>query len=170
MTEEQLAGTKMGVEAQKVYDAVLKDWKLDEQDPAKDTVAKHKYGKTDIEVPVLSLGGFFSLAVTMMHNRKLRCLTCCRCKAAIYLGVHAFLMPIALLIGAHTTTQQPRCAQPSPPGPPAWTLRPPCAHSSVRCDRPRRIENSAAGDGRAVHDAVRRGRAVGVAQPRAVAR
>ena len=99
MDERHLEVAVTGVEAKKIYDDALNDWQLDEKRPEKDKVAVHQYGKTAImEMPVLSLGGFFSLAVTVMHNRKLRCLTGCGCKAKNYLILNAFVVPLVLCI------------------------------------------------------------------------
>jgi hypothetical protein len=106
-----LQGAKTGVEAKKIYDDALKDWKLDE----KDKVAVHQYGQTEImDMPVLSLGGFFSLAVTVMYSRKLRCLTGCGCKAKPYLILNAFLVPLVLIICA-AQAPPPRPAPPAHP-------------------------------------------------------
>ncbi len=110
MDGRHLQGAKTGVEAKKIYDDALKDWKLDEKMPEKDKVAVHQYGQTEImDMPVLSLGGFFSLAVTVMYSRKLRCLTGCGCKAKPYLILNAFLVPLVLIICA---AQAPRTTRP----------------------------------------------------------
>lgn len=74
-------------------------------------VPRHEYGKTGISMPVISIGGFMSLAVTVMHSRTLRKRMCliqplsilCKNKAMPWVMVNAILMPIVLIIVAWAT-------------------------------------------------------------------
>ena len=110
-----MAGTKTGDDAKALYNSVFKDWKMPEEGAGDGTVGKlvprHEYGNTGIDMPVISIGGFMSLAVTVMHNRSLRKRMCliqplsilCKNKAMPWVMVNAILMPIVLIIVAWAT-------------------------------------------------------------------
>lgn len=83
--------------AQKLYDDILKDVPNptpDNFDAHRDAIPTHQYGKTEImDMPLVSLGGFVPLAMTLFHNRRLRCFTGCRCKAKTWVVINALAVP-----------------------------------------------------------------------------
>jgi hypothetical protein len=95
-TQRQMTKGVAGDEAKALYDSALEGFVLDPEnaDPA-NTVPRNAYGNTGLSVPAVSLGGFMSIGLTVMRKRKLR--VGCGCKAPIYLGLHAIVMPLVLL-------------------------------------------------------------------------
>ena len=105
-----------GAKAKELYDSVFQGWKMPEEGASDGSVGKlvprHEYGKTGIDMPVVSLGGFMSLAVSVMHNRKLRKRTCLLMpfsmgKAMLWVMCNAILMPVVLIIVSWTTPAAP---------------------------------------------------------------
>ena len=92
-------------EAKRIYEGVLKD--VPDPDPNdleaeahRDAIPKHAYGeKTGItDMPLVSLGGFVALPMHLFFDRKMRCLTGCRCKAKTWLMFNALLVPIVAVV------------------------------------------------------------------------
>ena len=50
------------------------------------------------DMPLVSLGGFVPLAMHLFFNRKMRCLTGCRCKGTVWVGFNAILVPIVAVV------------------------------------------------------------------------
>jgi hypothetical protein len=96
-TPAQLRDAVDGAAARALYDKVLRGFELGADEPLPEhRVPRHPFGRTCLTLPVLSLGGFVSLGLTVMRNRKLRRRAGCGCKATHYVGVHAVLLPLAL--------------------------------------------------------------------------
>ena len=85
-----------GEEAQNLYDSILSNFNI--EDPTTHAVPRRQYGKSNITVPIISLGGFVALGSSVMRNRKLKGPCGCGCKGMIFFACNGLIIPLLLFI------------------------------------------------------------------------